>query len=45
MMVAAQVTGNDVAITLGGQLGNFELNVMLPLIARIIPLSFRYLPL
>ncbi len=34
MMVAAQVTGNDVAITLGGQFGNFELNVMLPLVAR-----------
>jgi fumarate hydratase, class II len=33
-MVAAQVTGNDVAITLGGQSGIFELNVMLPLIAR-----------
>jgi fumarate hydratase class II len=33
-MVAAQVTGNDVAITLGGQSGIFELNVMLPLIAH-----------
>jgi fumarate hydratase, class II len=33
-MVAAQVTGNDVAITIGGQSGSFELNVMLPLIAR-----------
>ena len=32
-MVAAQVIGNDAAITLGGQSGNFELNVMLPLIA------------
>jgi fumarate hydratase class II len=32
-MVAAQVTGNDVAITIGGQSGSFELNVMLPLIA------------
>ena len=32
-MVAAQVTGNDVAITIGGQSGNFELNVMLPVIA------------
>lgn len=32
-MVAAQVMGNDVAITIGGQSGNFELNVMLPLIA------------
>ncbi|MFT7682169.1 MAG: fumarate hydratase class II [Moritella dasanensis] len=32
-MVAAQVIGNDAAITIGGQSGNFELNVMLPLIA------------
>jgi fumarate hydratase class II len=31
-MVAAQVMGNDVAITIAGQSGNFELNVMLPLI-------------
>ena len=34
IMVAAQVIGNDSAITLGGAFGNFELNVMLPLIAR-----------
>jgi fumarate hydratase, class II len=34
MMVAAQVIANDVAVTLGGQMGNFELNVTLPLIAR-----------
>ena len=33
-MVAAQVIGNDTAITVGGQSGNFELNVMLPLIAK-----------
>jgi fumarate hydratase class II len=32
-MVAAQVIGNDAAITLAGQSGNFQLNVMLPLIA------------
>lgn len=32
-MAAAQVIGNDSAITLGGQSGNFELNVMLPMIA------------
>jgi fumarate hydratase, class II len=32
-MVAAQVIGNDATITLGGQSGNFQLNVMLPLIA------------
>lgn len=33
-MVAAQVMGNDTTITIAGQSGNFELNVMLPLIAR-----------
>lgn len=33
-MVAAQVIGNDAAITIAGQSGNFELNVMLPLIAK-----------
>ena len=32
-MVAAQVIGNDAAITIAGQSGNFQLNVMLPLIA------------
>ncbi|MEM1090269.1 MAG: class II fumarate hydratase [Pseudomonadota bacterium] len=32
-MVAAQVIGNDAAITVAGQSGNFELNVMLPLVA------------
>jgi fumarate hydratase class II len=32
-MVAAQVIGNDAAITVAGQSGNFELNVMLPVIA------------
>ena len=32
-MVAAQVTGNDVTITIGGQSGSFQLNVMLPVIA------------
>ncbi|WP_428636556.1 class II fumarate hydratase [Shewanella sp.] len=32
-MVAAQVMGNDMAITIAGQSGNFELNVMQPLIA------------
>ena len=34
IMVCAQVVGNDAAVTLGGLYGNFELNVMLPLIAR-----------
>ena len=33
-MVCAQVTGNDAAITIGGQSGNFQLNVMLPMIAH-----------
>ena len=33
-MVAAQVIGNDAAITIGGQSGNFELNVMLPMISH-----------
>jgi len=33
-MAAAQVIGNDAAITVGGQSGNFELNVMLPMIAN-----------
>lgn len=32
-MVAAQVMGNDVAISIGGSLGHFELNVFKPLIA------------
>jgi fumarate hydratase class II len=32
-MVCAQVIGNDVTITLAGQSGNFQLNVMLPVIA------------
>ncbi len=32
-MVSAQVIGNDAAITVGGQAGNFQLNVMLPMIA------------
>jgi fumarate hydratase class II len=32
-MVAAQVMGNDVTITVAGQSGNFQLNVMLPLVA------------
>jgi fumarate hydratase class II len=34
MQVAAQVIGNDTAITIGGLQGNFELNVRVPLIAR-----------
>jgi fumarate hydratase class II len=34
MMVAAQVVGNDTAITWGGANGNFELNVMMPVIVH-----------
>lgn len=33
-MVCAQVIGNDATITIGGQAGNFELNVMLPVVAH-----------
>jgi len=32
-MVCAQITGNHTAITIGAQSGNFQLNVMLPMIA------------
>jgi fumarate hydratase class II len=32
-MVAAQVIGNDLTITIAGQSGNFQLNVMLPVVA------------
>jgi fumarate hydratase class II len=32
--VAAQVIGNDTAITVGGMQGHFELNVFIPMIAR-----------
>jgi fumarate hydratase, class II len=42
-MVAAQVIGNDAAITIAGQSGNFQLNVMLPLIADRLLDSIRLL--
>lgn len=42
-MVAAQVIGNDAAITMGGQSGNFELNVMLPMIAHNLLTSIKLL--
>src|SRR5918912_758774 len=32
-MVCAQGMGNDVTITIGGQSGNFEINVMMPVVA------------
>jgi fumarate hydratase class II len=35
-MVAAQVIGNDATITIAGQAGNFQLNVMLPVITKNI---------
>ncbi|MGK2944450.1 MAG: class II fumarate hydratase [Desulfuromonadales bacterium] len=34
MQVCAQVVGNDAAITIGGLAGNFELNVMMPVMAH-----------
>jgi fumarate hydratase class II len=43
MMVAAQVTGNDAAITIANQQGNFELNVMLPVIAHNLVQSITLL--
>ena len=43
VMVCAQVIGNDVAVTIGGQAGNFELNVMMPVIARNLLESIRLL--
>ena len=42
-MVCAQVIGNDLTVTLGGQSGNFQLNVMLPVIARNVLESARLL--
>jgi fumarate hydratase, class II len=41
--VAAQVIGNDQAITVGGMQGHFELNVFVPLIARNLLDSIRLL--
>ncbi|MDC9498394.1 MULTISPECIES: class II fumarate hydratase [unclassified Pseudoalteromonas] len=42
-MVSAQVIGNDATITVAGQAGNFELNVMLPVIAHNILQSIELL--
>jgi fumarate hydratase class II len=42
-MVCAHVIGNDAAITIGGQAGNFQLNVMLPMIAHNLLQSLRLL--
>ena len=41
--VAAQVIGNDAAITVGGMQGHFELNVFVPLIARNLLQSIQLL--
>ena len=43
IQVCCQVIGNDSAITLGGLSGNFELNVMMPLIAYNLLQSIRLL--
>ena len=42
-MVCAQVIGNDAAITVGGLNGNFELNVMLPVVAHNLLQSIQIL--
>jgi len=42
-MVAAQVIGNDATITVAGQSGNFQLNVMLPVVAHNLLESIRLL--
>ena len=41
--VCAQVIGNDAAVAFGGAAGNFELNVMMPVIARNLLSSIRLL--
>jgi fumarate hydratase class II len=43
MMVCAQVIGNDVTVTIGGQSGSFQLNVMLPVIAYNLVQSIELL--
>jgi fumarate hydratase, class II len=43
LMVAAQVIGNDTTVTVAGASGNFELNVMLPVISRNVLESVRLL--
>jgi fumarate hydratase class II len=44
-MIAAQVIGNDATITIAGQAGNFQLNVMLPVIAYDLLQSIALLKL
>jgi fumarate hydratase class II len=43
MMVAAQVIGNDACVGFSGAQGNFELNVMMPVMARNVLESCRLL--
>ncbi|MFE2250050.1 class II fumarate hydratase [Streptomyces lavendulae] len=43
LMIAAQVMGNDTAVAVAGAAGNFELNVMLPVMARNLLESIRLL--
>lgn len=43
LQVAAQVIGNDTAITIGGMQGQFELNVRIPLIGRNLIQSIQLL--
>ncbi len=43
LQVCAQVMGNDLTITLGGQSGSFELNVMMPLISHNLLQSIQLL--
>ncbi len=43
LMVCAQVIGNDLTVTTAGASGNFELNVMLPVMARNLLESVRLL--
>ena len=43
MQVVAQVVGNDAAVAWSGAAGNFELNVMLPVISRNVLESIRIL--
>ncbi|BCT69068.1 class II fumarate hydratase [Nitrosospira sp. NRS527] len=43
LMICCQVMGNDVAINFGGSMGNFELNVMKPLIIHNFLQSIRLL--
>ncbi len=43
VQVCAQVIGNDLSVTIGGQAGNFQLNVMLPVIAHNLLQSIEIL--